>query len=254
MNDLNILKQIILVALKNFLHKDNLLLELGVREEAVSHRVAFYLEQAFEQKKYDLSFDSETIESLVVDCEYDKHRDTKKILNGLIGKYPRKTTEEVRPDIVLHKRNSDINLVVIEIKKKKSDNKQYAKDKVLAFVESSYKYKLGIYIEFNTGINYKVISEPIAVIATFSDGDYKNPNQKLLDMLNTLGKDNLNKKGGFLKYLSKEEENILIQHFDLHEAPENIEVRDTRDYWLGGWLDSITQEKAEKIFKRKLMF
>lgn len=169
----------------------------------------------------------------------------------MIGKYHKKPTEEVRPDIVLHKRNSDINLVVIEIKKKKSDNKQYAKDKVLAFVESSYKYKLGIYIEFNTGTGYKVVSEPIAAIATFSDGDYNDPNYKLFDMLNTLGKDNLNKKGGFLKYLSKEEENILIQHFDLHEAPENIDVRDTRDYWLGVWFNKLTQEKAEKILKRK---
>lgn len=80
MNDLNILKRIILVALKEFLHKDNLLLELGVREEAISHRIAFYIEQAFEQKKYDLSFNSETIESLVIDCEYNKHQDTKKFL------------------------------------------------------------------------------------------------------------------------------------------------------------------------------
>lgn len=254
MNDLNILKRIILIALKEFLRKDSMLLELNVREEAVSHRVAFYLEQALEQKKDDLSFDSEIIESLVVDCEYDKHRDVEKILDGLIEKYPKKPTEEVRPDIVLHKRSSDINLVVIEIKKEKSDNKQYAKDKVLAFVESSYKYKLGIYIEFNTGTNYKIISQPVAVIATFSDGDYKNPNHELLSMLNTLGKDNLNKKGGFLKYLSKEEENILIQHFDLYEAPKNIDVRDTRDYWLKVWLDNLTQEEAEKIFKGKLIF
>lgn len=251
MDDLNILKRIIFVALKEFLRKDSLLLELDVREEALSHRVAFYLEQALEEKKYDLSFDSETIESLVTDCEYDKHLDVKKTLHGLIEKYPKKPTKEIRPDIVLHKRNSNTNLIVIEIKKKKSRNKQYAKDKALAFVESSYKYKFGIYLEFNTGTNYKDITEPVVTIATFSDGDHKDPNNKLLGMLTSLGKDNLAKKGGFLKYLSREQENVLVQYFDLYDAPENINVRDTYDYWLEVWFNKLTQEKAEKILKRK---
>lgn len=251
MDDLNILKLIISVALKEFLCKDSLLLELDVREEALSHRVAFYLEQALEEKKYDLSFDSETIESLVTDCEYDKHRDEKKTLSDLIEKYPKKPTKEIRPDIVLHKRNSNINLIVIEIKKKKSRNKKYAKDKVQAFVDSFYKYKIGIYLEFNTGINYKDITEPIAMIATFPDGDYNNSDQKLLEMLNALGKNNLAKKGGFLKCLSREQNDILVQYFDLYDAPENIEIRGTYDYWLEVWFNKLTQEKAEKILKRK---
>jgi len=254
MDDLNILERITEDALKEFLRKDSILLELDVREEAISHRVAFYLEQALEKNKYDLSFDSETIESLVTDCEYDKYRDVKKVLSGLIEKYPQKPTEEIRPDIVLHKRNSDINLVVIEIKKKKSCDKQYAKDKALALVESDYKYKLGIYLEFNTGMNYKIFTESIVTIATFSDSDYNEPNQKLLNMLNTLGKNNLALKGSFLKYLSREQEDMLVQHFNLYEAPENIEVRDTYSYWLEVWLNNLTQDRVEKILKRKLIF
>lgn len=70
-------------------------------------------------------------------------------------------------------------------------------------------------------------------------------------MLTSLGKDNLAKKGGFLKYLSREQENVLVQYFDLYDAPENINVRDTYDYWLEVWFNKLTQEKAEKILKRK---
>jgi len=144
--------------------------------------------------------------------------------------------------------------VKIEIKKKKSCDKQYAKDKALALVESDYKYKLGIYLEFNTGMNYKIFTESIVTIATFSDSDYNEPNQKLLNMLNTLGKNNLALKGSFLKYLSREQEDMLVQHFNLYEAPENIEVRDTYSYWLEVWLNNLTQDRVEKILKRKLIF
>ena len=190
MDDLNILKRLILIALKRFLEKESDLLVLDAREEAISHRLSFYMEKTLENSKtkWDFSFQAEEIESLVVDCEYNKHKDGGKVLSEIIIKYPDKKTDIVRPDIILHKRNSGLNLVIIEVKKKNSREKQYAKDKVQAFVESSYNYQLGIYIEFNSGAEYSN-HEKVADIATFSNNDYKIPNKKLLNMLNVFKND-----------------------------------------------------------------
>ncbi|GEM_PF-1767992 len=183
MNDLLILKQVLLIALKTFLHKDSYLLAIDVQEETISHRLAFHIEKSFEKPKYDLPFKVQRIESLLVDCEYNKHGDEPKALADIIKKYPEKKSNIVRPDIVLHGRNSPTNLIVIEIKKKKSKDKQYAKDKVQAFIESSYAYQFGLYIEFNSGEDYS-ISKPIATATTFSKDNYKDPNEKLIGMLN----------------------------------------------------------------------
>jgi len=188
MSDLNVLKEAILEALKFFIKKDDSLLRLNVREEAISHRLAFYLEQTFNRLKCGLALNVKEIESITVDCEYDKHNDAPKTLQDIIQKYPKKKTDLIRPDIVLHKRNSGTNLIVIEIKKKKSRDKEYAKDKIKAFIESSYAYQLGIYIVFNTDANRTILDGPIINIATFSKNNYKDPNKKLLKMLNTLEK------------------------------------------------------------------
>ena len=222
--DLNVLKEAMLDALKFFINKDANLLKLDVREEAISHRLAFYLEQTFSRLKYDLSLDVEEIESITVDCEYDKHSDAPKTLQDIIQKYPKKKTNVIRPDIVLHKRNSGTNLIVIEIKKEKSKDKdkEYAKDKVKAFVESSYAYQLGIYIVFNTGAD-----GPIKNIATFSKNNYKDPNEKLLKMLNTLEKD------GFSEQIRNSSLTDWIHSDNILEQ----DIYSDEEYWNECWDD-----------------
>jgi len=79
-----------------------------------------------------------------VDCEYNKHIDDDKELNG-IG--------IVRPDIVIHKRGTDEkNLVYIEIKtdhNRKSREADYEKVKEATKQSGRYKYCLGVFIDLN---------------------------------------------------------------------------------------------------------
>ena len=80
-----------------------------------------------------------------VDCEYDKHIDSEKRVKEL--------NQNIRPDIVIHKRGiDDNNLVYIEIKtdhNRTTRNKDYAKIKVLTKQSRAYKYRLGVFIDFN---------------------------------------------------------------------------------------------------------
>jgi hypothetical protein len=99
-------------------------------ERTLSSRLAIYLQEAF--KDYN------------VDCEYNRHINDIKNING----------KKIYPDIIIHKRkNDDDNLVWIEVKKEDSDTVQMNEDRErLNFVTSSneqYKYKLGVFIIFS---------------------------------------------------------------------------------------------------------
>jgi len=82
------LKESVEKSIKLFVKKDFDLLELKVYEPAVSHRIAFYLEKYF--------FPS----NVNIDCEYDKYFDQEK---------PGPNGKSMRPDIVVHTRNSQGN-------------------------------------------------------------------------------------------------------------------------------------------------
>ncbi|MGA2162566.1 MAG: hypothetical protein ABSG28_10305 [Methanoregula sp.] len=81
-------------ALYEFKEKDIILLDLTADERAATHRIAIYLEKQFPD--WD------------VDCEYNRKGRIRKGLPD-IG--------SVRPDIVIHHRDTDENLLVFEVKK-----------------------------------------------------------------------------------------------------------------------------------------
>lgn len=142
------LKIITRLAILELINNDDDLLKNSVREEVLSHRLAHYIENL-----YSLFM---RVDRLHVDCEYDKHDDVEKTLPDLLAKYPDKKTDIVRPDIIFHRRGSDqSNLLIIELKKSTGSGKEYAKDKIEMFVNSPYGYKLGVYVEFFVGQEYK---------------------------------------------------------------------------------------------------
>jgi len=96
-------------AIENCLSIESKLLELAVDERSITHKVAEYLQKEFTDYE--------------VDCEYNKDgHDEKKVLSGLdkCKKGPTIKDDDGRtvyPDIIIHKRDSSTNLVVIEAKK-----------------------------------------------------------------------------------------------------------------------------------------
>ena len=148
------------MALDLFMENDKELLTIGggVHEQAISHRIAVYLEGLFK--------------GLHVDCEYNKHGDGgKKVAENIRGarcKCPckscsnwcgrngncnncNKSIVEIRPDIIIHKKRGDErngNIVVIEIKKKEECKFDQAKLEALTCQHGNYKYDLGVFIYF----------------------------------------------------------------------------------------------------------
>lgn len=149
----------VIQAVQYFIDNDPELLELSAHEQAISHRIAVYLEQIFVSK------------NLNIDCEYNKHLDDpkrinlydlnldsyascgcdacKKVISRDLNEIPDK---DFRPDIVLHSRGNDMrNFLVIEIKKSKECPFDEIKLKALTKSKNSggeYGYELGVFISF----------------------------------------------------------------------------------------------------------
>lgn len=178
------------LAVEDLYKNDLYLLESGheLHEQAISHRLAVYLEKYFKRLQYYKA------NELSVDCEYNKNgRNEKKVYqncrdcsreNCFIKRYNSPVVAKVRnrnitfanaqefvasyynesrtqgkasrPDILVHKRgnNSPYNTLIIEIKK---NSNQEENDKVIDKIKLSYftcpyceyKYQIGFYIEYN---------------------------------------------------------------------------------------------------------
>lgn len=117
-------------SLERLLIEDADLLEVDINERAITHKLAKYLESYF----YGWN----------VDCEYNRNHYDPKRLNI----QPRNIKSDdikartVYPDIIVHKRNTEENLLVIEFKKSNNrEDEDYDLNKLQAFQEQlGYKY------------------------------------------------------------------------------------------------------------------
>jgi len=135
--------------------KDCFLLKNDISEWAISHKLAVYLDELFSE------FD--------VDCEYNGYanaNNSKKYLMILrdklkkLGKLKNSDGDgellrrSVYPDIVVHKRGKENNLVVIEVKKEKNNDKDFDREKLLKYTssdcENNLNYKFGALVIFKT--------------------------------------------------------------------------------------------------------
>lgn len=130
-------------ALSELFKNDRILIKNNINERTISHRLAIYLQKEFQD--YD------------VDCEYNRHCSEIKTIeiprdkdgNEIIISWDDSEQKTIFPDIIVHKRNNDMNnLVVIEIKKSTNFvDKSYDENKLKSFTRNnSYNYKYGIFI------------------------------------------------------------------------------------------------------------
>lgn len=130
------IKEKVHISLGVFFKNDSFLLEAGVHERSIAHKLAEYLQDEFPDWH--------------VDCEYNKKGRTDKILDGIQGCTEQKTTGKIYPDIIVHLRNTERNLLVIEIKKNnESDPCDIKKLELLTEPDRGYEYTLGLYLKFN---------------------------------------------------------------------------------------------------------
>lgn len=129
----------VLAAVEKLLEQDAFLLEHNVNERSISHRLAIYLQEQFDE--------------LHVDCEYNRGGHEAKTLTSIAGQNGDDSTDgsRVYPDIIVHRRGSGDNELVIEIKKTTS-SQTYDKDRQkLRAYRHELKYKNSLFIEFICG-------------------------------------------------------------------------------------------------------
>lgn len=113
-------------AVQKTLDADYDLIALGGHEQAIAHRIAVYLEQRF--PKYH------------IDCEYNRKKHLSKSYSVEAGKKRRR----MRPDIVVHRRNTMThNILAIEMKANanKGRSADGIKLKALQTPEEGYAYQ-----------------------------------------------------------------------------------------------------------------
>lgn len=142
------IKNLIKEAIDELYSKDFDLLERENNEVTISCKLAQYLFLKFPSYK--------------VDCEYNRHlKGIKKINLG-------NTKKIIKPDIIIHKRDTNKNnLVYIEIKtdhNNESREEDYRRIKAFTDSKGEYRYSLGIFIDF-----YR--SKDELVIRYFQDGE-----------------------------------------------------------------------------------
>jgi hypothetical protein len=119
---------------------DPFLLQSNVNERSISHKLAEYLQGEFQEWH--------------VDCEYNRDHDLTKRLQ-VPTNTPRIDDTEAKtvfPDIIVHHRNEKENLLVIEVKKSSnSDNGDFDRKKLEAFVKPPFSYRYGLFLKLNVG-------------------------------------------------------------------------------------------------------
>ena len=119
-------------AFSNLIEKDEYIISRNAHEQCLSGRLAMYLREAL--------IDYEKIYNIVIDVEYNRDHDNVKPSDPNDP-----NSGNIRPDILLHTRDSyDNDLIYCEIKK--NDDKRLDLDKVSNQVSNERHYKFGIAI------------------------------------------------------------------------------------------------------------
>jgi len=124
-------------AIKFLLEKDRNLLENDSSERSITHKLACYLEKYFPE--WD------------IDCEYNRNLiDTKK-LKDTCKNSSEENGSSVFPDIIIHKRMSTKNYIVIEVKKTTNKEKDECDIQKLEAFRKELGYRHGLFLRFRTG-------------------------------------------------------------------------------------------------------
>ncbi len=127
----------VVAAVEALLTADRDLLILDASERAITHLLACHLADRF--PRWD------------VDCEYNRDRHCRKVLRSLPDLPPGRDEREVYPDVIVHHRNTDENLLVIEVKK----TSNHSSDKYDLAKLEAYKVDLGythaLFMRLQTG-------------------------------------------------------------------------------------------------------
>jgi hypothetical protein len=167
----NDVKKRVITAICTLYGHDGELLDLDASERSLTHRLAIYLAAEFPGWHVDCEYNrrGREIKRLRVDSDYWNLRadDTE--------------AKTVFPDIVIHKRMTNENLIVIEAKKATGPDDTKDKEKLRAFTEEQdYRYEYGLLL--------KLATDGSCELKLYQDGAYRsNWTKSLRSALKELG-------------------------------------------------------------------
>ena len=141
----NEIKQRAIIAICRLYCHDQDLLDVGVNERSLTHKLAEYLQDEFPEWH--------------VDCEYNRRHDQVKRLHFEGGDIRADDTEyrAIVPDIIVHRRQTDQNLIVLEVKKASGSKGTRDFKKLKSFsVEPEYRYRLGLFLRIGKNFDPKL--------------------------------------------------------------------------------------------------
>lgn len=168
----SILEDKIISAVLKLYEKDKYLLDENVNERSISHRLAGYLQSEF--KEWD------------VDCEYNRNVQGTDLIKRLSCSYLIGETastsdlsaKTVYPDIIIHQRGTEDNLIVIEMKKNSSSTDLDNKDrrKLQSYIdELHYKYGLFLKLYKDTKTTLKYLQTNLLINKFRNSRGFHNP-------------------------------------------------------------------------------
>jgi hypothetical protein len=129
------------LAVSRLLERDKYLLITDVNERSLTHKLAEYLQLEFAEWN--------------VDCEYNRNHETAKVLH-FVGPETRTDDTNARtvfPDVIIHQRGTDNNLLVIEVKKSTNrdrDDQDLAK---LQAFRGELGYRYAVFLKFEAAVD-----------------------------------------------------------------------------------------------------
>lgn len=140
--------QRVINSLCQFIKHDRYLLNVNANERSLTHRIGMYLQDQFDN--YD------------VDCEYnrDKHEPKELHIEQEESDEREGNATTVYPDIIVHRRGSnDDNLLVIEFKKSSSTvNNGRDMNKLHAYKKELH-YRFALFVELGTNIGESEVTK-----------------------------------------------------------------------------------------------
>jgi len=173
------IQQRVINAIVALYQRDRNLLNIDANERSINSKLAAYLQREFPGWN--------------VDCEYNRLGSDVKRLPADLGQRRKHFSGEdqkagrVYPDIIIHKRGSRENLVVIEVKKGEGDERSLKRDldKLRDFTDdtddAAYKYTLGLLLILNS-VKVRVVQR-----GTEQSAESKQWTEKLKANLKELG-------------------------------------------------------------------
>lgn len=131
-------KERVIAAICTLYRHDQELLDVDASERSITHKLAEYLQRAF--PKWN------------VDCEYNRRGTEPKRLQFDSWAVRADDTEAktVFPDIIVHQRLTEHNLIVVEVKKANGQADTKDVEKLLAFTETQgYQYEYGLLLRLD---------------------------------------------------------------------------------------------------------